>query len=285
MNAPLVLYGAHALAGYKRAGAALAGARAAKRMRMGYTIARHMYRNRGKYYHAAKIIGRTWRRTRRSMVRKPPAIRRAFKSYSVRAPKRPKCVDTTMSNQLNTYTAYQLDVAMPSEGVNPQNRFRNRIYLSGVKLRLEVNNLNTNDALYYNLALVQHRDLPKSEAALGSDRWFRDPSGVALGTAFPRPTCAENHLTPLNTEKFRVFAHYKIKIPSRSTANTGSGDGCRILNKWIPFRKRLLFDLDDATTGHLKWIEWCQQQRSVVSVQTGVCQTFGESILYFRDGT
>ena len=74
MSGQLVLYGAHALAGYKRGAVAVPVTRAAKRTKVALGVINHMYRNRGKYKRAARVIGRAWRRRRKS------AKRHAFKT-------------------------------------------------------------------------------------------------------------------------------------------------------------------------------------------------------------
>ena len=275
MSAPIVLYGAHALAGFKRGAPTMS--RPAKRARLGFQIARHMYRNRGKYYRAARVIGRAWRRHRRS-AKTIARLTYASPGSTARAKSTEQLIDVSM----DTFTQYTALIDLPNEGTSPNERLRNAIRLSGFKLCFDAENKSTSNSLYFNLAVVQERSAPASKTAVGTTRFFKS-YGSNYGRDFPISTAIENHCCPINTEEYRVFMHKRFVLSEKDTGG-GSNKHLKRIMRYVPLKKFVKFDSSNFSNGQLRCVFWCQRAGALsIPVETGLGRMTGALYCYFRE--
>lgn len=284
MSAPLVLYGANALAGYKRASPYISG-RTAKRARIAVGIAKHMYRNRGKYRRAAKIIGRAWRRRKtRGTLKKAkrgygPQVSTAgaLKVYSE------ETLTPAASADRNLYSE---TIIFPNEGVSTTERDQNTFFFSGVKVCAEFSSTSVPArGLYVNFAIIQPRDTPKSKSAIPVTRFFRGEGNGNRGEDFPLAHAIENHCRPINTDLYRVFYHWRRQLAgANSTFQDFKHSTHATIQKYIPIKKTMTVDSSNFSVGQLHFVYWFTEAASNrLTPLSNVCASHIGCTLYFRN--
>lgn len=238
------------------------------------------------YVRAGLITAAALSAARMGLKKRGP-IKEAFRSYS--RPKRTPIPSKSKQSYIKelgnlTGTLYTEIVDLPDQGVNPQQRRGDIIYLSGIKLCLEFTNLLNND-LYLNVALLQSRDNPSSKGAVTGSKFFRDTAGSNRGVDFPLPLSIQNHCRPINVDLFRVFMHQRMKLGGEGTIPAYTvRNSVKTIMKYIPFKKQLRFDASNFTKGQLQLVFWADKESSdTVPTTPAAFDLRGEMVVYFRE--
>lgn len=231
---------------------------------------------------ASTRIARWYRRRRRS----PKA--QAFRSYAMdKGTSTALRVDTSEINlgAAADRTLYSEAIVFPQEGDTPEKRERNTIRFSGLKLCVEAANRQSTstdpDNIYFNFAVVQFKDAPKSKSAIGNTRFFRGHQGDR-GEDFPLSLGIDNHCRPINTDVYRVFYHYRRTLGRRDSSSQIE-PRCKIM-KYISFKKQLRFDDANFTGGQLHMVYWFTRQlTNTVTPTPSVGSCVAKATVYFRN--
>lgn len=231
---------------------------------------------------AARRIQR-WQRKRK----KNSPIKRAFKSYArpARAPQPSKHTAFDINQTENTRELNAQAIPFPTEGIEPQNRQRNTIILSGIKICLEFQNLLTDQNLYANVALVRPRDATTTNSIVPA-RFFRSVIGQDRGADFPLGTDFQCYCRPINVDKYDVFYHRRMIIPCKASVNkwTEVKESTRRIMKYIRFKKQIRFDDINITNSNLTLVHWYGRTGYVNGFSaTNAVQVSGDLVTYFRD--
>lgn len=263
MSSAIVPYMSNAaLAGFKRgafrAGMAMAGG---KRARYAYAIGSHLYRNRGKYRRAAKVIGRSYRRYRAKRI----GMGRIGQVRGVARCKRAK-VETAINETNSTRELYfdELTNIERATGLNElDKRQRDVVHISGFKMCFEVSN-NLGRPGLFNYAVVYDKRTNDSEGQVSVEDFFRSDGGNERSLPFSTLlTSMQFHCSPLNTDRFTVLWHKRFKLaapPSVSSDAYEDGD----MKSWIAFNKYLKINkkitYDDGHAQSKIWLlRWCDR--------------------------
>lgn len=255
---------AMAVAGYapgaRRAAAALINPRSAKRARMMYAAASHMYRNRGKYRRAASLIGRAWRRSRKRRI----GMGRIGQARGVARAKRTE-TETLTNGSASTRVLYNDEITnIPKTTVNDIDaRQRDVVRLSGFKMCFEIKN-NDSVPLLCNYAVVY--DKQNGETVSTSD-FFRSNGGNERAKDFSvLLNSYEFHCLPLNTDRFTVLWHRRFVLaPNPAVASTGftgeNRNNWKTFEKYVKLKKHITFEggVAQSKLWLLRWYDKFQQ--------------------------
>lgn len=269
---PVVQYNPYVKAGYITAGALATGA----------GVLAHMRRRK-----SATVIARAWRNRRKG------AKKEAFRSYArpARARLPSKRTDEYVNETLkSTDTLFTENITLPNEGTAPHQRERNCIVLSGLKFCLEIQNNLATEELYFNIALVQDRSDPSRKTAVPVTKFFRNVTGSDRGADFPYALAIQNHCHPINTDKYRVFMHARMRLAANSDNGTlnykwqQKHSNTKTFMKYVRFKKQLRFDASNFTNGQLQIVYWAGKVGDTTT--TPIVSAFnmrGDVSIYFKD--
>lgn len=260
MPGQLVLRPAHGLAGYKRAYQA-AYAVAPKRYKMALGVAQHMYRNRGKYYRAAKMFQRAWKRSRKT----PKYRRRTNIGHPVGSgtAKRHEITNTygfVNSRELNFQDLTDIDKTT-ALAINERNR--NITNIRGFRICYEIAN-KREKPLIFHLAVVHDKRSNDATVTVTTNDFFRGWNttravdfGIALGSM-------EMNCNPLNTERFTILKHKRIHL-SVTQGATGTytkfvagNANYRMGKMWVPLKRQIRYE-DNAAQSKVWLLWWCDE--------------------------
>lgn len=285
MSSPLVLRTAHAVAGFRR-GRPLTTFIPNKRARLGYTIASHLYRNRGKYYRAAKVIGRAWRKRR--PVRRRQGMGRIGNNRGRAIAKRTQpATFTNLSG--STRTLYERDLTDISKTTTNEINARQRdtCFVSGVKICMELKNLRS-IPLLFNYAVVFDKRGNDQTTVLDTTDFFRAMDSDDRSTDFSIVLRSnEFHCLPLNTDRFTVLTHQRMRLGPVSTSSqftTENNTNYRFIEKWVKLGKNLSWN-DGHCQSKIWFIMWADNMLngSGTAAQTNQFQCDAKFVTYFRE--
>ena len=218
------------LAGYRRPGAMLTG-RPSKRARMAIGVANHLWRNRGKYRRAAKVIGKAWR----ARARRRASMARIGTTPGTAQCKRASVAKDTFTGSTRTLYFTELQDITKTTTNEIDKRQRDVVKLSGVKLCIEVNHLQT-APLLVNYAIVYDKRSNDGTTTVNTGDFFRANGGTQRAKDFSTVlSSAEFHCLPLNTDRFTVLWHKRFKLgvntPSGGYSNN-SRENYRMIQKY-----------------------------------------------------
>lgn len=261
MSAPLVLYGAHALAGYKRA--TMPYARAAKRARTAYAIGsyavrqarRHYRSNKGTYRAAAKAIQRAWR-SRKARTNNLSRIGAIGKAISKRANTEADSIPLTINSRTLYFTQInQIEKATDNE---LDRRIRDSVYIKGFKCCMEFEN-NLNRPMYFHSAIVYDKRSNDGTTIVTTDDFFRSRQGNERSVDFSTALSSlEFRCLPLNTDRFSVLRHKRFFLtPVNSGAGftAASGKNYKLYEDYIRLKKLVRWN-DNQAQSKIWWLQW-----------------------------
>mgnify|MGYP000524295661 CR=1 FL=1 len=265
-----------ALVRYGKRAAYLAAPMPYKRARMAYGVARHVYTNRGRYKRAARVIGRAYRRYRRSRlmgrIGQPPGL--------ATTKRRQQLINT---ENVNTLTLYQTDLtAIPHTTTNQINdRQRDVINLRGFRICWDFWNQGAFPALC-NVAVVYDR---QNDFPAGTTDFFRG-NGATRATDFStlQHNAQQFHCLPLNKDRFTILTHKRFELDR--TVGGGFNGATRMwktMKFYVPLKKQIRYEDDEPNSRILLlyWFSHLMQATGTAAAPTGIVQI--KTITYFKE--
>lgn len=224
-----------------------------KRMRTAYQMGRFVYNNRSKIRAATRVI----RRAGRAYLKRRKTARENFSPTNVGKPiGTSDCKIREVCNELATEGTRTLRycslVEIPS-GRDDTERERAVANLSGIKIAFSVDNLKatTADIMYFNFAVIAPKDnnciAPVTEGTDLAADFFNTQGGVRsqrnrdFNTTL---TALEFRSLPINTDKYVVLRHRRIKLMPRT--NEAMGKYQRNLDMYIKMNRQMQWKTDEG---------------------------------------
>lgn len=247
-------------------------------------IAGGVYRNRYKIIKSARKIQRWYRG-----ARKTAGKARLRRQIGERVGAETALSAGTSNNQLliATKTLYEVELTKLDEGPLPNERQRNIVNFRGVKLCLEMENLNTTNNVYFNYCVVH----PKKSRVMTNNQFFRG-NGIERALDFTDSNLQglDYHCRPINTDYYTVLAHKRFILGNRTGSGTGGAN--RVVQKvhlrYIKLNRQLRYDNIegvDACVTPMFLAYWCTFMGSTTSASPVADQVrfTRRTITYFRN--
>lgn len=156
-------------------------------------------------------------------------------------------------------------------------RLRDIVYLGGIKLCMNINNILVGGAatpLYVNVALVSG----KNRGQIDNTDFFRCYNGTARQMDFTDATLSayDRHCLPINTDELVVHFHdRKLLTFDTSTASGPHQVGKRwTIEKFIPIKRQIRFEGDSSTSETpFKLVWWCGKEGATIAQSTAATST------------
>ena len=166
-------------------------------------------------------------------------------------------------------------------------RQRDVVKLSGVKLCIEVNHLQT-APLLVNYAIVYDKRSNDGTTTVNTGDFFRANGGTQRAKDFSTVlSSAEFHCLPLNTDRFTVLWHKRFKLgvntPSGGYSNN-SRENYRMIQKYQKINKLIRYE-DGSAQSKIWLMWWCDlfSNPAATPAAANVLQYQHEGIVYFRE--
>lgn len=262
-------------------------ARGYRRYRMAGAVARHVVRNSGRYYKAARTIGRAYRRYRSNRTVKRARVEighngktSAKKNYQV-------SVDLIARN---SNTQFFNDLTIIPGGSGNNQRLRPMIRLSGFKICMEVVNILSLD-LYFNWAIISPKAGNTGSTPNFNTFFFRSQDETR-GEDFNSTGLSSllRHCLPINTDRWNVLAHRRYQLAPRMASQTNvpfSNKSTRLkIERYVKLNKMIRYEsADNASCEDKIWfIYWFGQFGEVSGVAPSSVANHSVYIhTYFRE--
>lgn len=131
------------------------------------------------------------------------------------------------------------NIAKDGAGADAINtRERDVAVIKGFKVCSEIKNINTSDQMYYNIAVVVARD----NLGVPTDDFFRAESGTSRTVNFDPSilTANELHCLPINTDKYIILKHKRIKLLIDNVTSVGRNQTNH--DFYMPINRQLRWD-------------------------------------------
>lgn len=254
-------------------------------------MARRAFRNRKQIARVARTIRRSVRRTKRP--RKKAVADRSHvgeRARSTAPAKNFNLIEQTVD--LSSRVLYTENCTIIPQGTEPNERMRDTVYLSGIRINLSYNNIAESELpIYLNWALI----CPKSQNLVTNANFFRGLTNER-GTDFDDPALGalDYHCLGINIDEYTVLKHKRIKLGPKNQDAAGfvggrsyySGCHYMKIKKFIKYKR---IGLNEECVTPLFFVQWFDffQNQSIDSggptyTSTGVKSNFRIK-LYFRD--
>lgn len=268
-----------------RAISSMAGRRVRRRIGSGLTramVRRRFLTRAGRWIAAAQLGGAAI-----SAIR---ARRRTGNRIGSSDAKR-KVQDVSNTVGRNSFQQYVIDLtALGAAADGRDTREKSATNISGWKIWFDVRAV-TETPTYFNMAVIS----PKTSTTVGLPDFFRT-AGAQRAVAFD--STANNaqfmYHAPINTDVYNIMWHYRTRLAGNKDSSPGSvvdyssgGTSYKTIEKWIPFKRQLRFDLTTSTVpqdGRVYLVFWGNKMfdnSPLAQLQT--FDTVHRIVTYFRD--
>lgn len=185
----------------------------------------------------------------------------------------------------------QLSLAdIPHTTTNEINkRQRAIVNLRGIKICMEVANLDDTSDLYFNLAMVVPKDSASSVSSTGFFRGMDDERDLDFGIA---RTALELHCSPINSDYHYVLMHkrYRLAPTEGGVSNTNNRQNSMMLiQRYVKFNRQIRYPTTTNNVpcqGHPFLVYWCDLANDTSgssSAPANKCSVVKKIITYFRE--
>ena len=247
----------------------------------------------GYYRYNFKTKKGVWMQPKKSnRVAKVKARRQIGKPISSASSAKTVVVQNTDLSPVDTKTLYWLNLVQVAHGPDLNERERNIINVSGVRIDLTWKNVQGDVPKYVNVAVV--KDKESATDAGDKVNFFKSYGNTRSRDADNSLSALEYHTTPINTDRYVVLRHKRFSLGTSNFGTTvsrywtTSGKNWTSVNKmWIPLKRQFQFDGDTGSTGTDKvWLVYwvtAHDEPKISSPRIGVVDVASKVVCYFRD--
>jgi len=199
-------------------------------------------------------------------------------------------VAQTSEESINTRSLYQRKLIDVDFGDNINQRQRNIINVSGIKISMEMKNITANP-MYVNFAVISPKAGVDPSANLDTLDFFRASDSNDRSKDFSEAlTSTEFHMLPINTDKYTVLKTKRSKVVAAlSGGDTVALSGSSYLNLdwWIPLKRQFRFDgtlstPDNGQVYLVYWFDMFMQPGGTLKILNGA-KVSEKTILYYHE--
>jgi len=177
-----------------------------------------------------------------------------------------------------------------ANGIPQNRRLRPNINIRGWRITLDMLNTNKENPLWFNYAIIQ--PIKGQQTLVSLDGFFRE-SETSRDVNFSAGLTGQAFSTlPISPDSFNILMHKRFFIPA-SGVDAGYSPGLmantnyRKKRFWVPFKRPVAFDDDDANSNPEKGIfvaYWvCFPIQDATAAQSGVMLLNQEIICFYRE--
>jgi hypothetical protein len=134
---------------------------------------------------------------------------------------------------------------------------------------------------------------PKNSGAITAQNFFRGQGNESRGLDFGfARTALEHHCLPLNTDKFYVLKHKRMRLNPDDMSNNiqwsqERGSSYKNIDWYVPLKRQLRYDDPDAnfpTDGPVYLVQWCDTWTAIAGAPatTNAMSRQERHVMYFR---
>lgn len=266
----------------KRAYSAMSrGAYISPRARMAMRGGMYVYRNRAKFKRAARVIGRAYKRSKRTKAFSAKNV--GFNIGEGTGKRYISQNNGPVLQQTRQLIVENLSDIPKGDAINE--RERDIVNVRGFKVCMELNNV-TSKPMYVNMAMI----CPKNSSAPSVINFFRD-SGLKRAKNFDdNLTSLELHCLPINTDLYTVLRHKRmILAPGDTPTDTATLTGRSYTNVdwYVPLKRQMRYASTSAlnSADRVYLVYWCDLYATGINIPgtLNALQAAERHITYFRE--
>lgn len=254
----------------------------APRTRLAYQLARTAFANRHRISQAARTIGKAWKRYKSAkrnvrQVGEPPGRSSSSRDFSS---------NLQVLDNRTIYDSALIDITRnttTSEEIN--NRERDTIVITGIKLCIEIKNLDSFPQ-WFNVALLTPKDETAGITATGFFRSHGVDRDQNFTTSLPG---FQMHCLPVNTDHYVVLRHKRFRLgPAAAFSSGATVSSYTMLDIWLPLKRQIRYDgplSSDLAKGQVYLVWWASgvSDPSGTAVSVDSYQFAHRAIVYFKN--